>query len=224
MQTLKGYVEGWTDFIGTSITGLFLTTATAIFFYAVVRFILKRSSGDAKGLDDAKSMLGWSVIALTVMFSIWGIVSFLQSGILGSAGNKTSIIAPTIQSSGSNSGSGTTNRNTGSGTGTKVNGASCTVSGECISGICSAGVCSNSGNGSGRSAGVGIGGSCRITAECNTGLICDSNKVCNKFNDTNFSNEGRGKKTTGSTCTLSSECISGNCNYDPESRSKLCKD
>lgn len=96
MDSLKTFVNSWTDFIGTSIAGLFLTTATAVFFYAVVRFILKRSSGDAKGLEDAKSMLGWSVVGLTVMFSIWGIVSFLQTGILGSS-NKTQISAPSIK-------------------------------------------------------------------------------------------------------------------------------
>ncbi len=97
MQSLKTFVDGWTDFIGTSIAGLLLTAATAVFFYAVVRFILKRSSGDAKGLEDAKSMLGWSVIGLTVMFSIWGIVSFLQTGILGT-NNKTQIAAPSVKS------------------------------------------------------------------------------------------------------------------------------
>lgn len=140
METFKGYVDGWTNFIGTSITGLFLTAATAIFFYAVVRFIMKRSGGDAKGLEDAKSMLGWSIIGLTVMFSIWGIVSFLQLGILGENGNKTEIKAPSVSASGSNSApviSGPTGGSTGSTGGVKKSGgATCSVSSECISGRC----------------------------------------------------------------------------------------
>jgi hypothetical protein len=140
METFKSYVDSWTNFIGTSITGLFLTAATAIFFYAVVKFILKRASGDAKGLDDAKSMLGWSVIGLTVMFSIWGIVSFIQSGVLGANANKTSITAPSITSSGSSASSGSTSGSgtsgSGSGTGTKSLGTICSIDSECISGRC----------------------------------------------------------------------------------------
>ncbi len=144
METLKSYVDSWTNFIGTSITGLFLTAATAIFFYAVVRFILKRSSGDAKGLEDAKGMLGWSIIGLTVMFSIWGIVSFLQSGILGENASKTSITAPSISAGGSSSPSGSTSPSgrsgsSGSGTGTKSSGSNCSENSQCISGQCFAG-------------------------------------------------------------------------------------
>jgi hypothetical protein len=148
MQTLKGYVDGWTNFIGTSITGLFLTAATAIFFYAVVRFILKRSSGDAKGLEDAKGMLGWSIVGLTVMFSIWGIVSFLQSGILGENGSKTTITPPSISAVGSNrspgtgSGRGTVNPTlinpSSASEGTLEDGSECTFQNQsaCKSGTC----------------------------------------------------------------------------------------
>ncbi len=142
METFKSYVDSWTNFIGTSITGLFLTVATAIFFYSVVRFILKRSSGDAKGLEDAKGMLGWSIIGLTVMFSIWGIVSFLQSGILGAAGNKTTITAPSISAGGGSSPSVSTSPSgstSGSGTGKKSSGANCSENSQCISGQCFAG-------------------------------------------------------------------------------------
>ena len=151
MDTLKSYVDSWTNFIGTSITGLFLTVATAIFFYSVVRFILKRSSGDVKGLKDAKGMLGWSIIGLTVMFSIWGIVSFLQSGILGENASKTSITAPSISAGGGTSGSGVT-----------------PASGRSTAGRSGS---SGYGNTSGRPL-VGVGGSCRISQECSGDLIC----------------------------------------------------
>ena len=180
METFKSYVDSWTNFIGTSITGLFLTAATAIFFYAVVRFILKRSSGDTTGLADAKSMLGWSIIGLTVMFSIWGIVSFLQSGILGENAGKTTITAPSISAGGGSSSSGSRNTNTGSNPNYSNEGRN-----------------SNTGN---------------------------TNTVSNPT----YSNEGRntspkGTKISGASCTISSECISGNCAYDPEVRLKRCK-
>ena len=98
MTTFKDYINQLTDLIGNTITNLLLTAAVAAFMFAVVSFIWKRANGSSgDGIKDARNQLGWSIVALFVMFSIWGIISFLQSGIFGAGGAKTQIEAPSIK-------------------------------------------------------------------------------------------------------------------------------
>lgn len=99
-DTLKTFVDSLTNFIGTSVAGFFLTLATVAFFYSVVIFIYRRSKGGSSygrgnGLDDAKSMLGWSILALALMFSIWGIVALFQTVFQNPSNN--SIVAPSVR-------------------------------------------------------------------------------------------------------------------------------
>jgi uncharacterized membrane protein (GlpM family) len=108
-QTFKTYIDGFTDLIGNTITGLLLTTATALFFAAVVHFIYARSTKGGDAMVDAKNRLMWSIIALFVMFSVWGIIKFFQVG-LGVNGT-TTIDAPSVRAnpnraSGANGGTG----------------------------------------------------------------------------------------------------------------------
>jgi hypothetical protein len=51
-------------------------------------------------------MLGWSVLALALMFSIWGVVALFQTVFQNPEGN--AIVAPSVKVSGSNTGSGST--------------------------------------------------------------------------------------------------------------------
>jgi hypothetical protein len=103
----------------------------------VVRFILKRSSGDTKGLEDAKSNIGWAILGLTVMFSVWGIVSFFQATF--EISGKTEIVAPSVKVNSSN----TTNTNQNSTNNALPlpaglsDGSICSSGSQCKSGVCS---------------------------------------------------------------------------------------
>jgi hypothetical protein len=126
MDTFKSFADKLTDLIGNTVTDLLLTVAVAAFFWSVIMFIWNRSRGDVDAMKDASNRLLWSVIGLFVMFSIWGIVNFLQSGF--GFENKNTIKAPSIQ----------VNGGAGSPTGStlKENGASCTANSQCKSGQC----------------------------------------------------------------------------------------
>ncbi len=151
MTTFKDYINQVTDLIGNTITNLLLTAAVAAFMFAVVSFIWKRANGSSgDGIKDARNQLGWSIVALFVMFSIWGIISFLQSGIFGAGGAKTQIEAPSIKVNTSSASNNTT--------ASQPNPSAST--------------------GGTRGTGVLAGGSCRIDLECARGLICNSSKVC----------------------------------------------
>jgi hypothetical protein len=135
--TLKTFIDDMTSLIGTSVAGFFLTLGTVMFFYAVVRFIMKRSSGDTTGLQDAKSMLGWSVLALALMFSIWGVVGLFQTIFKNDTPTGNAILAPSVKVSGSASTGNTTATPPASTVTKKPKGSLCTLSSECTSGNCS---------------------------------------------------------------------------------------
>lgn len=100
MPTLNKFVNEVTDFIGTAVANLFLTLAVVVFFWAVINFIMKRAQGASDGMKQARDMLGWSIVGLFVMFSIWGIVFFFQDAF--KIQNQNSISAPSIKVNTSN--------------------------------------------------------------------------------------------------------------------------
>lgn len=60
---------------------LAFTLALLLFFWGMVKYIW--SAGDK---EEGKKIMVWGVVALFVMSSIWGIVSFLQGEIWGDVG------------------------------------------------------------------------------------------------------------------------------------------
>lgn len=74
-----GYVQKSIETIKTWITTLIsvlLILAVAWFIWNVVSYTM---SSDDKKRTGAKSQMLWGVIAITVIVSLWGIVSFLQT-------------------------------------------------------------------------------------------------------------------------------------------------
>ena len=63
--------------LGQSIIPFLAVVAFLIFILGVARFI--RASGDDKDFDDKKKFLIWGVVGMFVMFTIWGIITFLKS-------------------------------------------------------------------------------------------------------------------------------------------------
>lgn len=63
-------------FIGIAATSAFL-----FFFWGLVDYIRKNEDG-----IDAKKRMGWGIIGIFVLVSVWGLVALLQTAILGTAG------------------------------------------------------------------------------------------------------------------------------------------
>lgn len=84
----------------TSLGYLMFALAVVAFLFGMVKFIWAARNGDAgKGVENGKQFMLWGLIALFVMFSVWGIIIFLQ-GIFNIKGN-TSIVIPNIELLGS---------------------------------------------------------------------------------------------------------------------------
>jgi hypothetical protein len=72
IQDLLGYV---TCIIGKSIIPLIFALATAMFIWGVVQYVINDQE-EAKKARGRQFMI-WGIIALAVMFSIWGLVGIL---------------------------------------------------------------------------------------------------------------------------------------------------
>ena len=68
--------------IANLVYGSLFVVALILFFWGVLQYLASSKSGDAAKQKEAYRYLGFGIIALTVMVSIWGIITFL----LGSLG------------------------------------------------------------------------------------------------------------------------------------------
>ena len=90
----KDFVDSITTLIGDTVAGLLITVAVSFFILSIVMFLKNRALGSGGQVQkDAKERLLWSIIGLFVLFSVWGIVKFLQ---VGFGFNTTSITTPTL--------------------------------------------------------------------------------------------------------------------------------
>lgn len=79
-QDFRGVVCLFTDLITTAlpvVAGL----ALVVFFWGLAKFILK--AGDETARAEGKQVMVWGIIALFVLVSIWGIISFITGEIFG---------------------------------------------------------------------------------------------------------------------------------------------
>lgn len=83
-------VSDFTDFlqylvqclIGSLIIRLIIAAAVIVFMIGVVRYIWKAGDGDANYAANLAKYLGYSIMALFIMLSVWGII-FLIGGSIG---------------------------------------------------------------------------------------------------------------------------------------------
>ncbi|MDQ3089526.1 MAG: hypothetical protein M3Q24_00015 [bacterium] len=71
---IKGIIDDVGEIIGT-LTVIAAAAALLVFFYGLVKFILKAGQEKAEG----KGIMVWGLIALFVMLSVWGIIRFFQA-------------------------------------------------------------------------------------------------------------------------------------------------
>ncbi len=77
LKTLSDIVNFFTCFILKSIVPLLFAVALAIFVYGVITYFM-HANDSTKREEGSKFML-WGIIALAVMFSVWGLVKILTN-------------------------------------------------------------------------------------------------------------------------------------------------
>jgi succinate dehydrogenase/fumarate reductase cytochrome b subunit len=77
--TIKSIVATFTSAIVQATMGLFIAVAAAGFFYGIVRYIWGIRQGDEEKVRTGNTFIIWSLVALFVMTSSWGIVRYAQN-------------------------------------------------------------------------------------------------------------------------------------------------
>ena len=68
-------------FIIRTLITIAVAVALLAFFWGLARFIFK-VGGDEKAVEQGKALMKWGLIALFVIVSVWGIISFFQGELL----------------------------------------------------------------------------------------------------------------------------------------------
>lgn len=75
---------------------IFLALAVLVFFWGIVRFIMNIGSAgsDDRSREEGKKVIVWGIIGIFVMVSLWAIVGFIQSSLLGGISAPPTIPVP----------------------------------------------------------------------------------------------------------------------------------
>ena len=76
-NTLTTLIKFFTCFLLKAIVPFLFALALAAFIYGVFDFIRASASGEETG--EKKQFMVWGIIALCVMFSVWGLVDIFQN-------------------------------------------------------------------------------------------------------------------------------------------------
>lgn len=78
----KDLVRGLGDIV-EMLTIVAAGVALLVFFWGLIKYILAQGSEASK--IEAKKVMGWGLVALFVMVSVWGIINFFQDELFPSA-------------------------------------------------------------------------------------------------------------------------------------------
>ncbi|MDB5260072.1 MAG: hypothetical protein JWN37_303 [Candidatus Nomurabacteria bacterium] len=104
ITSLGTFVDAITSSVVRALATLFLAGAVAAFFFGIVNYLIGARDGDQTKIKNGNQFMLWGLIAIFVMFSVWGIVKYAQ-GILGLP-SSSSIDIPQVRFN--TGGSGTT--------------------------------------------------------------------------------------------------------------------
>ena len=106
---LGSMINSFNTSVVKAVGTLFMTSAVVVFFYGLVKFILAKSNGTTGEIKTGQSFMAWGLLALFVMFSVWGIISFFGKSLGIATGG--AITVPSLDFDLKNSNSGTSNTN-----------------------------------------------------------------------------------------------------------------
>lgn len=183
LNSFADIIKTLTEGVVRALVTLFATAAMAVFFFGIVKYLFGIKDGDKTAIENGNKFMIYGLVALFVMFSVWGIVTMAQR-IFGIEG-KTNIIIPDVNFQKGSSGTGTGNNGTGAGLpGSGSTGAGlgefCQQNSSCRSGLeCRDFTCKSPVSSSGSDFGsridpnsVYINNACQDNSHCTGGSTC----------------------------------------------------
>jgi hypothetical protein len=93
--TFAGLIDVVTGTVVKAAGTFLMAAAMVVFFYGLVEFIIASRKGDGPGITNGKVFMVWSLAALFVMFSVYGIIKFGQ-GIIFQGNDVNTITIPEL--------------------------------------------------------------------------------------------------------------------------------
>ncbi len=75
---IKYFIDDITTNIVATVGYLFMTVSVVVFLFGMVEFVLAQREGKDAGIKAGKNMMTWGILALFVIFSVPGIINFMQ--------------------------------------------------------------------------------------------------------------------------------------------------
>jgi hypothetical protein len=94
LGTIAGLVDTFTQTIVKSLGTLFISGGVVAFIFGLAKFIFGVRNGDTGVITNGKQFMTWSLVALFVMFSMYGIIKFFQVTFFGSDSTSNTIGVP----------------------------------------------------------------------------------------------------------------------------------
>jgi hypothetical protein len=210
ITSIDTIITTFTTTVVKSLGALLLAAALVAFFWGVVQYIWGNRSANAQKINDGNKFMGWGLLALFVMFSVYGIIQFGQR-IFFNGIDVTKITIPEINFGRSSSnGNSTTNpggTNTAGNAGNPLGGGGASSGGTGNTGAGSAGAGSSS---SDNCPSLSVGAAC--TTSSGTQGTCAQGSAARDYQlycsaDSGGSGSGSGSNTGG--CGGDSQCSSG---------------
>lgn len=110
MQTINKLAQGLIDLINQVLVPLVFAVAFLLFLYGVFKYFFLGASDDSKR-KEGRQFIMWSVIALAVMISVWGLVRVFAGTF--SLDSETRPCLPTFTGGKTNCPAGTAGTNVG---------------------------------------------------------------------------------------------------------------
>ncbi len=105
LTTFAGIITTFNNTIVKALGTLFMSASVVAFFYGIVQYVWGIRGGKIEAINAGKEFMMWALLALFVMFSVYGIIKFFQKIVPGL--DSTSITIPNVIFEGSAGGGGT---------------------------------------------------------------------------------------------------------------------
>ncbi len=94
LDDTKGLIEDSGEVVNT-LLWVASTAAVLVFIWGIVKYI--KNAGDAKAAGEGKSIMIYGAIALFVLFSVFGIITFIRKELFGEGqGTESTFKSPKI--------------------------------------------------------------------------------------------------------------------------------
>jgi hypothetical protein len=75
---ITNYIDSAFAIINNTLIPMAFTLCLLYFFWGIFKYIKEGATSD-KAAEEGRRIMGWGIVGIFVVFSVWGIISFIQT-------------------------------------------------------------------------------------------------------------------------------------------------